>query len=572
MEIWCILRGMSGKSVFERLAATLTTEERERLLGSIRSNMERDLAPVGVTPEGKPPTIVEKVHALGIWGRIRLFLTQILTGATREDVITRWTLSQLRQQISKSDAPGVDAQRRVFTEDFAQSLEQLREAIVRLAPVLEPLEVNRPEIIFRLAAAEIPEINRDLFHRTSREYLEQQDESNERILRRQLTMHLDDRLGEIPSRNAARIRRALTQSDQLLRLGQFSFVSMIGAFSGTAEAGDRRCAFDYISNAIDRLTTELSYLSEPLEQTALETIVLVACAQDDTAEEEHQEKIRAVFGLLTDALAAFRAYSEKFPLVAINRLIREDPWWEPAPQERAGHDWLSVYREKLEERIAREVLRVSLHRQVREQIKLLEEIIEDQVVPFPDLPDGRGDVHVAHYHIASVVWTFSTTYRRVTLTPLRLILNSAEFYKSSNRAQYNDAFNDYDQLPVEIQKLRKLIEPNGDWGTILHGDESIERRQTMARRVDEEVQRLVARTQTNLEMLANLLGGILYARPGSPYDTIANYGQIGGRRNAELIEEIKQVQSGLQRIVGVIGEVGALEKRALDNEMYLKPT
>jgi hypothetical protein len=68
----------------------------------------------------------------------------------------------------------------------------------------------------------------------------------------------------------------------------------------------------------------------------------------------------------------------------------------------------------------------------------------------------------------------------------------------------------------------------------------------------------------------NVRGGILYARAGSSYDTLANYGQIGGRRNAEFVEELKDVHRRLSGYIGVSGEIDALERRALENGVYLE--
>lgn len=563
---------MSERTVFDRLAVALPREERERILASIRTDVETTLAPIAPVPESPPPDIDEQLRTLGFFNRIRLFLVRLFSTANREEIVSRWTLNRLRHRMHRAGTTGINAQQGVFTEEFALSLESVQRAMARTALLLDPIQDNRAELIFRLAADELPIVNRDLLNRTSERYLEEHDEKNEQMMKRSLSRYLDERLAEIPRQRAARMRRSVAQVDRLIRIAQFPFATMIGSFSGSAEEGTRYCPFDYLAHSLERLVSEIARFADPLEQNAIETIAVMSCEQDPSETPElFQGAVQKAFGTLVTAVAALRDIAQTYPLLSIVRLVKENPWWEPEPSDETGNDWLAVYRHKLEERIGREVLRVSLHRQVREQIAIVEEITEVEAVPFEGLPKGRDALFLRHYHTAMVVWSFSHQLRRSTVTPLRLILTGAEFYKSSNRAQFNDAFNDYEQIPVEIGKIATLVAREGDWGTLLHGDEPIEKRREMAARVDEELFQLVSGIQTNLEMLTNLLGGILYARPGSPYDTIANYGQIGGRRNAELIDEIKHVHSALQRIVGVIGEIGALEKRAGENDMFIRP-
>lgn len=92
----------------------------------------------------------------------------------------------------------------------------------------------------------------------------------------------------------------------------------------------------------------------------------------------------------------------------------------------------------------------------------------------------------------------------------------------------------------------------------------------MSSRVDQELATIIGLTRTTVEILVNILGGILYARAGSSYDTLANYGQIGGRRNAEFVEELKDVHRRLSGYIGVSGEIDALERRALENGVHLE--
>lgn len=539
-------------SVFDRLAKTLPREERERMLESVRAGMEHALAPLLDQNEPIPPAVIEQVRTLGLWRRFRLLVEQILYGASREEVVTRWTVTAMRNQVQKTTAPALDMKRLIANEPFVRALEEVRVAMNEAVPLLEDVSANRAELIFRLAAVELARINHELLYRTSPEHLEEQDEKDERVLRHNLIRFMEDKLAEIPTASAGRMRRTVAQIDQLSRLVQFPFATMVGSFSGTPDSGGgRTCALDYLQHSLERLVTELEPLADPLEPAALETIVMVETP--DGTGEDYQALLEARFRIIATAIDAVRDFATRFPLRTVVRVIRENPWWQPQAQENTGNDWLSVYRRTMEERISREALRVALHRQVSEQLDRLAQITGDPVSYPAGLIEGAGYRALSRYHTLAVLITFSTSYRRNTMSTLRMILTGADFYKSSNRAQYNDAFGEYERIPADLEALM-----------------AVSAETTPAARMDEEIGRMSDRVTVTVEMLVNVLGGILYARPGSSYDSIANYGQIGGRRNAELIEEIRDIHGGLQQIAAVMMEVAGLEKRARDQGIRLR--
>lgn len=563
--------GMDETSVFERLAASLSREEREQILEAIRLNVEQNLLPIQIENDSPPP-VSDQVRSLSVWGRIGLFLLRVFTRSEEEEIITRWTLNALRSRVRREAGAGVDPSRELYLEPFARALDQLREAVVQSGSLLEVVAKRRTEFVFRLAADEIPMINRDLLQHTSEQYLEELEERDERSLRRKLTSYLDERLTDVPEQSSARIRRATSQADELISFRELPFTTMLNSFSGSGDAQDRFCAFDYLSQSVERLAAHIARMSEPLERSAVENMVFLVYGTGhfETPEELH-EAIRRGSSLLFTLVGSIREFAESFPLISIIRLVRNDPWWQPERSDQTGNDWLALYRRHFEERIARTVLHVSLHRQAGEQMIALEEIIDDGITPMEGLPQADAEVRIAHWYRAAALSSFRRSIWHGAITPLRMILNGGDFYKSSNRAQYNDAFNEFDRMPAALADLEMLVRPDGDWGTTLHGDESLERRREIATRVDEELVKLIGEVRTNLETMKNLLGGILYARPGSPYDTISNYGQLGGRRNAELIEEIKGVHSTLQRFLAVLMELEVIENRALENSLYLSP-
>jgi hypothetical protein len=306
----------------------------------------------------------------------------------------------------------------------------------------------------------------------------------------------------------------------------------------------------------------------------LETVLLLHRAENrpEGPEEDYesfQEAFRSELQAMLDALAVFREFIERYPLVGIIRMIKDDPWWIVDPQP-GGEDWISLYRAFFVDRIHRQVLRVSLRTQLRSRLADLRDACATKPRPLTGLPDGSNGPRTKHWYLGTALRTFVSSLWRDALPNLRIILTSGEFYKSSNRAQFNDAYNDYEAIPDRVEKLEHDLKPDEAWGAMLASSHDPSQRKKMVDRVDTELLTLYEDVRTTVEVIVNVLGGILYARAGSSYDTLANFGQIGGRRNAELIGEMKDMFRRLSTFLGSLGEIHSLERRAADNELRLE--
>jgi len=133
---------MDETSVFDRLAASLSREERKQVLAAIQLNIDQNLQPIQ-TGDVIPPPVAEQVQNLGLWGRIGLFLMRVFTRSEEEEIITRWTLNALRSRVRKEAGGKVDMTRELFLEPFAQDLDQLREVVSRCSTFIETVRRGR---------------------------------------------------------------------------------------------------------------------------------------------------------------------------------------------------------------------------------------------------------------------------------------------------------------------------------------------------------------------------------------------------------------------------------------------
>ncbi len=561
---------MQENSQFDILAAELSSEERRKMLASIRTAMENEASPIQASDDPPPAELEVHIKSLGFFDRVRLFLAQMFTGRSREDVVHGWIMRSLVETLAKRKIEGVDGGTRQFREAFAAEVDRLRQKATLVSPVVEIAARRRTELVLGLAMHFFPGVHQELTRKSGDTYIRSLKEESERFLKRQLTSAMEEMISTIPASSRVGMTKALHQADTMYRLSNFSYVGILSSFEGVGQSTGRHCAFDYVTRSIEQLQSIFSDLSDPVNLALLETMIILNLESEETRADEQlfQQAIRDGMAGIMESLGIFRHFAETYPLTLILRIIKEDPWWQPR-SEKTGEDWSHIYRTFFLERIHRTVLTVSLERTVRVQLEALREICGENPRPVLGLPDGSDGVGSEYWYLAMAMTTLTGRLFSRVLPHLKVVLTGGEFYKSSNRAQFNDAYNEFEGLPSKVKALEKNLAFDGPWGTVIWGNHLIAEKKKMARRIDQDVIKIVEETQTTVDVLVNVLGGILYARPGSAYDTLANYGQLGGRRNSEVIDDLKETHALLQRFMGIMGEIGAVEKRARENEITL---
>jgi hypothetical protein len=561
---------MQENSQFDILAAELSSEERRKMLASIRSAVENEASPIQSSDDPPPAELEVHIKALGIIDRIRLFLARIITGRDSEEIVQGWIMRSMAEDLSKRKIDGIDGGNRQFREAFAADVERLKQKAAIIAPAVEIAARRRTELVLGLAMHFFPGVHQELIRKSGDKHIRSLKEESERFLKRQLSSAMEEMMGDIPSSSRTGMIQALHQADTMYRLGNFSYAGILASFEGSGQPTGRHCAFDYVTRSIEQLQNIFTALSDPVDLALLETLIILNLESPEAREDEQlfQQAIRDGLSDILDALGAFRRFAETYPLTLVLRIVKEDPWWKPRP-DKTGEDWAHIYRTFFLERIHRTVLTVSLERTITGQLDALKEITSEQPRPVSGLPDGTDEVNSEYWYLGLVTKTLTGKLFSRVMPHLKVVLTGGEFYKSSNRAQFNDAFNEFEGLPGKIKALEKNLAQNGSWGMVIWGNHLVGEKKKMARRIDQEVIKIVEETQATVDMLVNVLGGILYARPGSAYDTLANYGQLGGRRNSEVIEELKETHANLQKFMSIMGEIGAVEKRARENDIVL---
>jgi hypothetical protein len=604
---------MEPLSVFDRLSNQLSDEDRQRMLASIRSALEEKATPVIVEADEKPLPVEQQLKMLGIWRRLVLFVARFFRGRDEDEVVRQWMLRDLQQEVSRRGGTALDGRRRLFLEPFVADLRGLRLSARTIMPFLRPVTAARSELVIALATQLFPAVHAELLRRTGGEYIASLNDANERTLRRRLLQELEESISNVPPDARSAMRRALSQGDTLSGLASIGYDGMITSFE-KGESGEVRCAFDYLDRPLTELFRRLVELRDPIDLVLLEILVLLDPGSVDSGvhepsgkdvkgsangpgdgdgegEEEGDDQgagvsvrdpsvadpsgpdalagsVRSGVLRVLDALSRYREFARRYPLLEVLRLLRDDPWWT-IEAEAAGEDWIALYRAFFTERVHRQVLQVSLNGRLVQRLAELREACHGPISAISGLPKGDFGIRSSHWFLGVAVRSLATVMFPDARHTLRIVLTSGEFYKSSNRAQFNDAYDAFERLPGMVSSLEHDLEADQAWGIALATQQDPTKRREVGLRIDREVQTIAEFSRTTVEVIVNTVGGILYARPGSSYDTLANYGQIGGRRNAEFIDELKDLHQRLSAYVTILGEIESIERRAAENDVVL---
>lgn len=558
---------MARSEVFDELSASLVSTERQALLRAVRESLERDESPIYVDEDPVPPPADMQLKLFSFWDRVRLWVVQLLTARTREEVIRGWSLKTMRSRVVKQCGDVVDLRRSVFRDGFAADLQELGRALRRISSIVGVASNARTEFILALVEDRLPTTHAEVVRVTSDQYLAERSEKGERFLKREAAATLEQLLVDMSAEGRKAVRNATAHLDRINRLVAFPFDTVVARFRPAGDGETRECPFSAIVRDLESLTAEVAALTAPTDLRVYEIALLVS-TRDERARgviDDVQEGLRARMQRVTAALARLRRFVARYPLTALVRVISDDPWWEPR-MIAGGEDWAALYRAFFFQRIDRQVLRISLGSQAAQQMDELQSLVAEDVPVLPGIPEESVAILGSRRYSIAAVLTFAGYIWRRAMPNLRIILNDGDFYKSANRAQYNEAFAAFEEIPQRIAWLedlfRRLTIEAQLPGTNLASS-------AMEREPVEGVVTLVGWMQTTIELMVNLLTGILYAHAGSTYDTLANLGQLGGRRNAEVIEDLRDTHMRLRRFLGVLTAVVALERRAVENSVSL---
>ncbi len=555
---------MDRKQTFERLVETLTSDERRQMLARISKSFQGASEPIylaGVSARFDPE---KEYRSLPWWQRLWVALVSIFRARPRDEIMSEFAMRATVESIRESAGDILDQRKRLLLVPFRDHIAGIGEAIPVIrdsfAAVSGP---NRSSFVVYLAAMRIALEHRELMLLTDSDAIASRESTNEAAVKRQVRQELDKRMESIPIRSRSDMMMTVRVVDLLYSLTQFPFQTVLECFEAGGGNDVGLCSFDYVSRHLDSLATTVVALKDAIDPTALEAVILYAGS--DTAKtmtgEELSRWVHVEMSKMTGALTRIRDHTRALELEKVLRVVHDDLSFEVA-QAAGGEDWFLVYKRFLGERLTRGVAEHRIRRRFRELSVTAMHLFSHLLQPLPGYPGESDDKPVRFFWSAAVMSLFFQKLYDAMRPVLKAVLVQGEFYKPGNRAQFNDAYNELSNFGVQWGKVTTDLESGGALRGLIDGMHDAEQRRAVVEELENRVLAIRTALLRSVDMLSNLMHGILYAQPGSTFDSLSNFGEIGGRRNAELLEEMKGVAEQLASVRGLIVDLASVEEEA----------
>ena len=238
-----------------------------------------------------------------------------------------------------------------------------------------------------------------------------------------------------------------------------------------------------------------------------------------------------------------------------------------------GEEWFSLFRRFWEDRIQRNFLDYQRERKREELIVQVNQFLgHKEYSPLPYYRQGRwGEgISLSYDLTAAFLVNFVQTVFLARINPmLKLIQSEGDFYKEQNQQEFIDSYGSIFRLAGKIREIDQGFSDDGEYGrriseiirTVEPGPKTtVEIRQLIANG-EKVLQEYLFEFTLNVDLLVNVLGGILYGEVGGRYDSLSNLGYMGGANNDRVINSLKNIHGDLRKFLDLLHQVQDLERR-----------
>jgi len=565
---------MAEPSIFDELAAELSTQERRELLDRISASAQFSAEPLfKAAPARFALESVDykaKASSLGFFARILLALRAVFSGKSKEELLRDDDLRQIARRIEVRYPLLIDRRRYLLLEGLADELRRLRDAARYFYDILDrSVEKDKSAFFAFLASIELPDLHGRLETETD-PYSSARSEASETDMRGALHAVIDSAVAEMDESGRRAMYRDLRSVIFLKRLSGFLFERLFGAFKpGLGAGGMGGAAYAEVKDLFLELGDILRSMSEPPSAVLMEAL-FIFIEREEIAKPEAESILKADIARAETALGRIRAFNERVPMAELSRIVSGDPSYQPRDLA-GGEDWLAIYKSFWRERID---ARIDEWKSDRRSRQLAEEIAAFVGKPgptaFASISSRECDAAPAIRFESALTFLdafIRGIYQRELLRPLKIILVDGEFYRKDNRLEYTDAFDCLSRLPDAIAVLDARLSPQGEVGAAwarAKGEISpsaIKHRKlsTISREAEDEAERIVRDAADALADMAKLLGGIMKGEAGGRYDSLSNLSSMDGKGNREFLKSLSAAKGRCESALSFVAELSGLD-------------
>jgi hypothetical protein len=540
---------------FSRLVASIPLSEREAMLERLTERDDISHEPLySKKPEDAPKNAAADYPKLSWWKRALYFLLAFFTGKKPLAIYEDALIAKLGHEINQN-APGFyDYSKTFFLTQMKTSLIELKEASRFFYTALDSsLSRGRGAFYAFMSSFEMPDVHKALTLVSNAETFSATHSimDYEELQRVAVETH-DNAVNSINDAQKQKMYANVRSLICLKELSSFLFDRVINSFQHEDALNNDVCPSGLIRDQLGLLNNILLSLKEIPPPSLLSTLFIFMLQTENEGDNDvaRGPELSALMKKTETSLAAIRHFNQTVPLTLILRCAGKNMSYEPK-ELTGGEDWFVVYKSYWTKLISENYYDYIARKKNEDLVVELETflhggaLIKLENTASNENPDG---VELNSTLELSFLLTFYKLIFLQELNPvLRSILIDGDFYRIDNKLEFTDCYNTLIKLEDTINTFIRKIQSDGDIGKQyarlkqeVGGSAAIRIRKVAVLLEDSNNEAVAIVTQAGaaLNSLNQVVQGIVSGKKTSPYSTLINLSQMGGKANAEFMEDL----------------------------------
>lgn len=561
------------ESTFDKLVKTISTDEAQKMLKSIKENIGASNYDFEDTQAKFESTFSQKIRGHitvaqePFFLRLIFYIIAFFTSTSVQNVYNKYLLKQLANELKRIARLYYSPTTNIFTNEFYNSLKKLRRMQLFFSGLLQAYDSEKGEFYIILSSFIAPDIYKALLQKTDPfPNLEKEDIAS--LTRANSSRDVDNILGQLSEAQKNELYDCAKSIEWMKNLCDISLDKALLKFSGPES--ESTCIASSILSEMQILTSVLNS-ARKIPDEVLQTLFLlynkenIAINANELKNESEKFKTDA-----TDSLKSINQFIEVIPMVSILRYVGKDLNWKPLKLE-AGEDWYIFFKHAWKDRLGKKWDAFALEQEKASLLATMYVILEvDELQsltykPWENLSFGYSFNKELTLEFIKTLFSSLVPYFVQVLT---VIAVNGKFVRKDNSTEFLEAFASLQQFNEFISSFEAMLSSEGEIGS---GFEKLRSEQlvgltykknmeVLLKSVEANARQIILNCSKIFQSLYAVINGILTGGKKGIYATLTNLDNVNGGKTNEYMDKLKKVYKQISQILTILDKLEKLEK------------
>ncbi|MDC7224334.1 MAG: DUF5312 family protein [Spirochaetales bacterium] len=565
------------KSQFDRLVASLSTNERKEMLRKIEETFSLSPEPMA-QPEPKEPEEdidpLEYYYQADFLTRIYIFLLSLFSGKEKGEVVLNTFIKKLRRKINREYSDYFRLDKKQGLPPFFHLLNNMNKAFHSLREPLFMAMKEKEDFFIFLTNRVLGKKEEEIYRETDPYHIERENpDLTVNLIHRKIDENYERIIKELDEEKQRKLVLYSVITRQLHSMAQFDFERLLKPFSVNSEGITGYVDLDKIKSSLLGLNDILSSFQQPPDIMLLQSIILFEYRRElaEGSMENLEEKLHVQIGSAVEGLNCIRDFNKKIPLTDLLKVMTDNINYQPT-KIGGGEGALRHYKTYLKATISDNFRNFINDKKKRDLIKTLAATwgasFIEPLVGYRGASFALSDPFVYESSLSVLSFFVNQILQEKYYAPLNMVHLNGDFYRRDNRAEFSETYERLQSLPGKIRNFSLSFLVDGNFYNRLQeaqnpgeGRDGEEKIKTILVMVDKEGKELLKDALEIISSLSSLLKGIIMGTGGA-YDTLSNYSELGGTRNREFKNDIISLEFLVSSFHKSLLDIVSLEEKS----------